>query len=496
MSDSWIAWKPRIEEPSNICPSTKKSSSTDSRRHVEVLHDAGQVAEADVDELDVLVLDEAQDFVGVAEHPSSSGPATVPSAQATRRAGAVSRACPACFADVTGSARSAAPADGTLAGWSRGKDVASWLQGPGGRGGAGRRARSTPGSGSACRGRPGRRGRVRRPDRRLPDRLGRLRRDRVRPVRATAGAGPRRSSRSRCWSLHRGWRGGVRRAQVAARAAGGRGSTAGRSGCRGPALRTLLPALLDPGADLGPATAAACTTGGRLVVAVSVRADHDRRGWPRGQRRQPRGPAASACPSASGPWASAGCIRAAERLQPPVDLGDLGLVEVAGQLHQVAVELAQRHLALAVADLHVVDRHVAARYRATFFFSCGQQVARPGVGVPSPTSTTPGRPTHPVHDVLVAGHRDARGDRPAAAQHVQRGRGRAGLALDLGERRLLGAPAEDDRRGEDAEASGRGCPGRSGGRSGSRSPGGHAKVRKPAASVTQPTIGSTLRVIL
>src|SRR6476620_10809681 len=30
MSDSWIAWKPRIEDPSNICPTVKKSSSTDS----------------------------------------------------------------------------------------------------------------------------------------------------------------------------------------------------------------------------------------------------------------------------------------------------------------------------------------------------------------------------------------------------------------------------------------------------------------------------------
>ena len=27
MSDSWIAWKPRIDEPSNIWPSVKKSSS-------------------------------------------------------------------------------------------------------------------------------------------------------------------------------------------------------------------------------------------------------------------------------------------------------------------------------------------------------------------------------------------------------------------------------------------------------------------------------------
>ena len=29
-SDSWIDWKPRIDEPSNICPPAKKSASTDS----------------------------------------------------------------------------------------------------------------------------------------------------------------------------------------------------------------------------------------------------------------------------------------------------------------------------------------------------------------------------------------------------------------------------------------------------------------------------------
>jgi hypothetical protein len=37
-------------------------------RHVEVLHDPGQVTEPDVDELDVLGLDEVEDFLGGAEH--------------------------------------------------------------------------------------------------------------------------------------------------------------------------------------------------------------------------------------------------------------------------------------------------------------------------------------------------------------------------------------------------------------------------------------------
>ncbi len=76
MSDSWMAWKPRIDEPSNIWPSVKKSAARLWRRHVEVLHHAGQVAEPDVDELDVLLLDELEDFVGVAEQvqPPVAGP--------------------------------------------------------------------------------------------------------------------------------------------------------------------------------------------------------------------------------------------------------------------------------------------------------------------------------------------------------------------------------------------------------------------------------------
>jgi hypothetical protein len=36
-----------------------------------VLHDAGQVTEANIDELDVLVLDELQDLFRLAEHATS-----------------------------------------------------------------------------------------------------------------------------------------------------------------------------------------------------------------------------------------------------------------------------------------------------------------------------------------------------------------------------------------------------------------------------------------
>src|SRR6266567_6769950 len=52
-------------------------------------------------------------------------------------------------------------------------------------------------------------------------------------------------------------------------------------------------------------------------------------------------------------------LASAERLQSLVERADLVLVQIARQLEQVAVELAQRHLALAVAHHHVVDRGVA-----------------------------------------------------------------------------------------------------------------------------------------
>ena len=62
MSDSWICWNPRIDEPSKPWPSSKVLSLQRRRRHGDVLHDAGQVAEPVVDELDSLVVDERQHF--------------------------------------------------------------------------------------------------------------------------------------------------------------------------------------------------------------------------------------------------------------------------------------------------------------------------------------------------------------------------------------------------------------------------------------------------
>ena len=64
MSDSWIDWNPRIEEPSKAKPVLEHVLVEDVNRNCEVLHGAWQVTEADVDILDVLVLGEFEDVVG------------------------------------------------------------------------------------------------------------------------------------------------------------------------------------------------------------------------------------------------------------------------------------------------------------------------------------------------------------------------------------------------------------------------------------------------
>ena len=71
MSDSWIAWKPRIEEPSKFEAVVEDRLVERGDGHREVLHDAGQVTEADVDHLDALVLDVLQQLFAVLEHSSS-----------------------------------------------------------------------------------------------------------------------------------------------------------------------------------------------------------------------------------------------------------------------------------------------------------------------------------------------------------------------------------------------------------------------------------------
>ena len=71
MSDSLIAWKPRIEEPSKREAVVEDRLVERRHRDGEVLLDAGQVDEADVDHLDALVLDVLEQLVAVAEHSSS-----------------------------------------------------------------------------------------------------------------------------------------------------------------------------------------------------------------------------------------------------------------------------------------------------------------------------------------------------------------------------------------------------------------------------------------
>ena len=64
MSHSLIAFQPAIDEPSNIVPSVRKSSSI--RREVErdVLQLAARIGEAEVDVFDFLFLDLRLDFLG------------------------------------------------------------------------------------------------------------------------------------------------------------------------------------------------------------------------------------------------------------------------------------------------------------------------------------------------------------------------------------------------------------------------------------------------
>ena len=64
MSDSLMPFQPAIDEPSNILPSTKRSSSTRSRGIVDVLFFAARVGEAEVDVLDLLVLDQLDYICG------------------------------------------------------------------------------------------------------------------------------------------------------------------------------------------------------------------------------------------------------------------------------------------------------------------------------------------------------------------------------------------------------------------------------------------------
>ncbi len=56
MSDSWIDWNPQIDEPSKSQAVVKHALVKGQAGIIEVLHDARQVTEPDVDIFDLLVL--------------------------------------------------------------------------------------------------------------------------------------------------------------------------------------------------------------------------------------------------------------------------------------------------------------------------------------------------------------------------------------------------------------------------------------------------------
>ena len=65
MSDSWISWKPRIDEPSNPKPFVEHVLGQLVRRRREVLHQSRQVTEPEVDDLHALVPGQARTSSGV-----------------------------------------------------------------------------------------------------------------------------------------------------------------------------------------------------------------------------------------------------------------------------------------------------------------------------------------------------------------------------------------------------------------------------------------------
>ena len=151
-------------------------------------------------------------------------------------------------------------------------------------------------------------------------------------------------------------------------------------------------------------------------------------------------------PPGSGPPGT-GMRRAAHGAHPAAEGVDLGGREVARQLHDVGAELAQRDLALVVADDDVVDRGVADD-PGDLLLLLGEQAADPARARPRRPGSMPGPAEHPVHGVELGGAGDAGGDPPVAAHALEHPGGRARLALDLAVGRALGPAAEDDQRGE------------------------------------------------
>ena len=65
MSDSWIAFQPAIDDPSNMMPSVNVSSSTIERSQGDVLPFAARIGKTEIDVFDFVVLDHFRTFFGV-----------------------------------------------------------------------------------------------------------------------------------------------------------------------------------------------------------------------------------------------------------------------------------------------------------------------------------------------------------------------------------------------------------------------------------------------
>ena len=148
-------------------------------------------------------------------------------------------------------------------------------------------------------------------------------------------------------------------------------------------------------------------------------------------------------PAGSGPLGRAAAREpSAARRPSSVSISAGG--DVARQLHEVALQLAQRDLALVVADDDVVDRGLAHHPGVALLLLREQALdaVRGALG-----DQDDARPAdHAVHGVEVRGARDARGDPPRAPHVLQRPARGARLALGLGVHRPLHPPAEDAHR--------------------------------------------------
>ena len=140
---------------------------------------------------------------------------------------------------------------------------------------------------------------------------------------------------------------------------------------------------------------------------------------------------------------------AAERGEPLVHLGDLLLAQLRAEPLDGARQLAQRDLALAVAAPGCSVIGAPEMTRAVRLRSASSSLAIRGAG-PSPTSTTPGRPTPRNTRSCVRGSTATGSCVNVQPRRMvpQRGVGGAGLALDLRVRGRLRATGEDEHRRE------------------------------------------------